>query len=278
MEERTRLGRGLEDVSRFYLSDHPRDASVRTRKTDPQPGRRHIVRVFCPDSGLIKSCFLANFALELARNRFHVDVWDGDRAEGARVAAMLPQVIHQGPVPGAGKVKLYGLPDIFIFDAEGQPEGKLEELAKVSCMERDRFFLVSTADTLESVVGWDTPFDAIILTPVDGASLLRCYAYCKVIRKRDPSSKIHIAFDDPASEAGAQEAFARFSGFVKERLPGDLNLLGCLVHDELLRDSITDRRPLVLTYDPSAAKDSLVAMSASFIQSGQADTQEEGVV
>lgn len=278
MEERTRLGRGLEDVSRFYLSDHPRDASERTRKADAQPVRRHIVRILYPGSGPIKSCFLANLALELARNRFHVDVWDGDKAEGASAAIMLQQFIHQGPVPGAGTVRLYGLPDILLFDAEAQPEGKLEELTRISCMERDRFFLVSTPDTLESVIGWDTPFDAIMLTPVDGASLLRCYAYCKVIWERDPSNRIYIVFDDPSPEAGAHETFARFSGFVKERLPGDLHLLGCLVHDGHLKDSIADRRPIVLQYEPSAAKDSLIAMCATFMKSGQADTSKAGVI
>jgi len=269
MEERKRLGRGLEDVSRFYLSSRPRGASERTRKSDSQPVTRHVIRIFYPGSSLIKSCFLANFALELARNRFHVDIWDGDRSEGIRVGTMLQQVVRQGLYPGAGTVKLYGLPDILVYDADVQPEGKLHDLKESSCLERDRFFLVSTPDSLESVLEWDTAFDAILLAPIDGASLLRCYAYCKVMWERDPSSRVHIAFDNPGSETRAHEIFSRFSGFVKERLSRDPHFLGCLVHDDLLEGSIAEHKPIVLSYEASAAKDSLLAMSASFIESGQ---------
>lgn len=276
MEERTRLGRGLEDVSQFYLSGHPRDASKRTRKADTQPSRRRIIRVFCPDSSLIKSSFIANFALELARNRFHVDIWDGDRSEGTDVEAMLQQVLHHGPAAGTGTVKLYGIPDILVYNADEQPEGKLDELKGTSCLERDRFFLVSTPDSLDSVTGWDAAFDAILITPIESSSLLRCYAYCKVVWERDPSCRIHIVFDDPPSEAGAYEIFSRFSGFVKERLSGDPHCMGCLVHDEFFKESIREHKPLVLNHEASAAKESLLAMSASFIQSGQVSTPTAG--
>ena len=137
MEERKRLGRGLEDVSRFYLSSRPRGASERTRKSDSQPVTRHVIRIFYPGSSLIKSCFLANFALELARNRFHVDIWDGDRSEGIRVGTMLQQVVRQGCIGAGQGLRPSRYPRL---RCDVQPEGKLHDLES-SCLERPVFLV-----------------------------------------------------------------------------------------------------------------------------------------
>lgn len=265
MEERTRLGRGLEDVSQFFLSDHPREAPGRDKKPDAGERRRHI-RVMAPGSASAKPSFIANFALELVRNRFSVVVWDGFEAEGLGTGSMLKDLMDPDLNPGAGTVRLYGLPDILVYDAALQPQGRLEELVDGP---GDRLVLVNAPDTVESVADAPVPFDTVYITPVDEHSLLRCYASLKIMLRRDPLTKVYLVLDTPEVRADALDMFTRFAAFVKERLSGHVHLLGCLVRDDLFDRSMSEHRPLVLRHEPSAAREAFASMGRSFLESRQ---------
>jgi hypothetical protein len=270
MEERTRLGRGLEEVSRFYLSGRPRDAAAKETASAAcaaAPAGRRVVRVFHPGSAGMKSLFVANFALELARSRRPVAVWDGSACEGAGVRDMMEGVIRSDHVPDALTVRLYGLPDITVLEPADQPGESLRDLALQAGRPEGRdVLLISLPDTVESIVGASVPYDAIMLCPLDEASLLKVYAFVKVIRESDPASMVYVAFDGPPSEERALDVFSRFDAFARERLLGELRHLGTLAHDEALTRSREERMPLVLTHGVSVARDGMVAVSRAFLE------------
>lgn len=273
MEERIRLGRGLEEISRLYLSDGPREAAPKEKKPEPQARNHQVIRIFHPGSGGVKAAFLANFALELARSRYHVTVWDCPGNEKPGVRDMLGGLIRPGLTPETGAVKLYGLPDILVHHAEARPAEALDELIRTGFSSvTDQYLLINSPDSIESLQGKTIAGDAVLLSAVDEASLLKCYAWIKVFLESDPSGRIYIALDDPGSEERAEDLFSRFAGFVKERLEASVSFLGSLTHDHLLERSMDERTPLVLCNDSSVAKDSLMAMNAVFLQSRQAGT------
>jgi len=112
----------------------------------------------------------------------------------------------------------------------------------------------------------DIPFDAIVLCPLDEASLLKAYAFIKVIREADGAGRIHVVFDDPPTEARALEVFSRLDGFARERLQCPLSYLGALLHDEALERSVEERMPVVLTRKASASRDSITALGEAFLR------------
>jgi len=268
MEDRTRLGRGLEEISQLYLSDRPRDPALRERRHEKTALRRTIIRILYPTSPALKSCLAANFALELAKGRHPVTIRDG--FEGKGVYDMLRQMADLDLNPGAATVRLYGLPDIVVypFDAQQErlPEGGAAEMHPV---EKGGCMLLNLSDTLESVVQGEVFFDAVLMTGVDEASLLQCYAFIKVIWEREASIRVHIVVDNPGTEACGHEIFSRLSGFVKAKLSGDLNLLGFLMHDDLLEKSMSEHKPLVLSHEHSAARESIIAVARAFQQTMQ---------
>ena len=299
MEERSRLGRGLHEISRLYLSDTPREDA---EKEEPgsgindaspeagsvlsgQAGRGEsgpglsvgpeteferncrVIRVIHPGSALMSAFFTANFSLELARHRHRVAIWDGAAQEGEGVEAMFGQIIHQGPADEALSVKLYGLPDIAVYRGAFNGGEKLLELMNAAgSTDEDRWLVIDTPHCLNALMEGPAGFDAILLSTVDRSSLLRCYACVKVIGQRDPRSRVSLVFVEPASDAQAGDAFSRFSAFASERLGACVDYLGHLMRDELMDSSISGRRPLVLGHEPSAARESITAVSRAFLQ------------
>lgn len=265
MEDRTRLGRGLEEVSQFYLSDRPREISAKERKPEKAVLRRSIIRILYPSLPAIKSCLAANLALELAKDRHHVMVRDGFERQG--VQDMLQKTANPDLNPGAATVRLYGLPDIIVYPPDAPPAVHAgENIADGHFAEKGSCVILNLPDSLESVARGEIFFDAIIMAGVDEASLLQCYAYIKVIWERDPSIRIHIVIDDPGTDVRGHEIFTRLSGFIKKCFSGDLNLLGYLMHDDLLEMSIEEHNPLVLRHENSVAKDSIMAIGRALLQ------------
>jgi hypothetical protein len=268
MEERTRLGRGLEEVSRLYLSERPREAAL--KELLPQAFRqgRRVVRVFHPGSPLAKAIFVTNFALELARSRRPVTLWDGHGGDDPNAGSLMGGIARQDIVPEALAVRLYGLPDIVIYGPEAHGDERLTSLAHEAGQPDGKdFLLLSFPDTVESVVRSVVPFDAIMLCPLEEAPLLKVYAFIKVIRESDPASRISVAFDGAPSEGQAREVFSRLDEFMRNRGLGPLSFIGVLHHDEALERSVEERMPLMLGHGPSTARDSLAALSGAFLQS-----------
>lgn len=268
MEKTTSLGRERENVSRFPLSERPREAADHWPEPVAATEGRRVVRVLHPCSPLDKALFMANFSLELARSRRPAVIWDGDGGEGSRVADMMEGIVRPDLVPGALAVRLYGLPDVLIHGPATHPGEKPGEPARaVAPPEGEGFLLLSLPDTVESIVQGDVPFDAVVLCPPDEASLLKAYAFVKVIREKDPASRVYLVFDGQPPGEKPRETASRFEGFLREKLPGWLACLGSLHRDETLERSMEERLPVVLGHGVSAYRDSLQAVSAAFLAS-----------
>ncbi len=277
MEERTRLGRGLEEISQLYLSDRPRETSGREHKPEPAPRQRRVTRIIHPGSRMLKSCFLANLSLELSKCQVPVVVWDDAARENIGTGSMLGKVLSEDLNPDAGTVRLYGLPDILVYQGDSGSSERLEALAQdLMGSGRGPGIFMSINDTIESVIQGGIMFDAVLLSGIDESSLLRAYAFIKVIWERDPSAGISIVFHEPGSADRAQDMFSRLSGFVKGRLSGELGFLGHLAHDDLLDRSMEERKPIVLWHEQSESKDSITAVSTAFLLSQRSRFSGEG--
>ena len=128
-----------------------------------------------------------------------------------------------------------------------------------------RWVLVHAPVCLEETAREAADCDAVILSGLDWPSVLQCYAWLKVLAQGGMKCPVSLAFVDPSSEAHGRESFLRFSSFVSERLGVSLEYLGCLVRDRIMERSITEREPLVLGHEPSAARDSLEAVCRALL-------------
>ena len=95
MKERPKLGRGLQDVSKFFLTGTPQQEPDQTQALSVHVGNKSIC-VCCPSSPLIQASFVANIALELARHRFAVIIRDFSVIEEAHLSTLMRAVISAG--------------------------------------------------------------------------------------------------------------------------------------------------------------------------------------
>ena len=72
MEKKAKLGRGLDEVSQYYLSP----AKKRDPVGKPPKVNRNIVSVYHSGSDIMQSFFLSNLALELAKYQFPIYILD----------------------------------------------------------------------------------------------------------------------------------------------------------------------------------------------------------
>lgn len=269
MGEKSRLGRGLQDVSRFYLSDSPREEAY-GKEHDPAlplPRQCRVVRVICPPSALLGAFFTANFSLELARHRQRAAVFDVSGRDGEGVQDVLREAIHPDPASGGLRVRLYGLHDIPVHCSGSDGEAGLPERVSESAgPQGDRWAVVNTPFCLESLTKSQVDFDALLLSTLDEASLLQCYACTRVIVRRDPQAGVSLVLIEPASDEQARGVFSRFCAFARQRLGVNVGYLGHLLRDEALENSLSARRPLVLGFEPSPARESLAVVSRAFLE------------
>ncbi|MGI6385783.1 MAG: MinD/ParA family ATP-binding protein [Desulfomonilia bacterium] len=277
MDEKSRLGRGLKDVSRFYLSESPREEpqeepgeEARGKEPDPAlslPRQRRVVRVICPASTLMGAFFTANFSLELARHRQQAAVFDMSGREGERVQDMLGEVARPAPTSGVLWVRLYGLHGIPVHCSGPDGEAELSErLNGPDDHQGDRWTVINAPFRLDSLAKSLVDFDALLLSTLDEASLLQCYACTKVIEQRDPQARVSLVLMEPASDEQARGVFSRFCAFAKQRLGVSVGYLGHVLRDQALEDSLSGHRPLVLGLEPSSARESLTAVSRAFLE------------
>ncbi|HHO75377.1 MAG TPA: hypothetical protein ENN05_02980 [Deltaproteobacteria bacterium] len=268
MEERFRLGRGLKEISQVYLSDTARNEIKRHGKLKTVSGPRTVIRVCHPGSCLVQSFFLANLALELAKNRFSVYVWDGLDSSPVGMEAVMKSIVLDRKEDEAATVRLYGLPDILIYGPQRHDTDKLADLVRiVHASDNDRYLLVSADGSLASAMNDDIHAEHILLSGTDEKSLLQCYAHIRVILDKGSASGIFIVFDGVGHEKAAQETFERFAAFIDKKLNYTIDYLGNLSHDESLERSVEETKPLMLSQDRSETKDDMVSISRKFIHS-----------
>jgi len=268
MEDKTRLGRGLEEVSQFYLSGGRRDEAGRQMKAIKAHPEKTSIKVYCPGSSLMQSFFLANFALELARNRLAVVVWDCLDGSEAGIETVMKSLIPALDGCGETRVSLYGLPDIVIYNESSNPSESLSALVStIPCDEG--CLLVNTPGHLSAVVNDDLSADCIVMTRTDEKALLASYAYIKVILENGSPGDISLIFDDPGGQEEAKTLFRRFARFIEKKLHCSLHYLGSLRHDEYIDQSMEEARPLMLFQEPSGAKEDLACISRSYLDRRQ---------
>jgi len=279
MKDRPKLGRGLSDVSPFFLSRATVSEPQQRGIVSPVP-RPKTVTVCHPSSPLVQSFLSANLALEMARNRHGVSVWDCSANDEARLTVLMRALMNgqeAGP-DGGVLIRLYGLPSIVIMDGrpDGPPgqDGFSGEPPDLQDGEGGPRTLINARADMDFIIRSAPSEDAVILTRTDDLSLLQCYAYIKTIHRGSEGCRIWIVFDGEGRDPGP--VFDRLSGFVGQRLGCSLSFLGTLVHDEAMERSIREERPLVLFSGDSAARDSLAGICARFMAGSGPAGEEAG--
>jgi hypothetical protein len=271
MKERPKLGRGLEDVSRFFLTGVPQQEPDQAQALPPHIGNRSIC-VCCPASELFQASFVANIALELARHRLTVIIRDFSLTEEARLSTLMHSVLSDDErTTGKAFVKLYGLPEIVIED--NGLKGLTEERETPGPDERRAvdedsagFILVNPSASLDFIQEEKPCDEYVVITRTDERSLLQCYAYIKVIHERSFSTKVHVVFDDADAGSNNDTVFKKLSRFIHDHLEFAVDFLGSLLRDEHFERSITNQRPLVLESGASVTKDALARICSRLLE------------
>jgi hypothetical protein len=271
MKERPKLGRGLQDVSRFFLTGAPQQEPDQAEALSVHVGKRSIC-VCCPVSPLIQASFTANIALELARHRLSVMIRDFSLTEEARISTLMHFVLSEEErTTDKAFVRLYGLPEIEIQEMGGQ--GLTEEMEIVTPDARPAmddgsagFILVNPSASLDFIHEEKPCDEYVVITRTDERSLLQCYAYIKVIHERSFSSKVHVVFDDADDGSNNDAVFKKLSRVIHDHLEFIIDFLGSLVRDEHFERSITNQRPLVLLSGASVTKDALAVICSRLLE------------
>jgi hypothetical protein len=271
MKERPKLGRGLQDVSRFFLTGTPQQEPDQFQPL-PVHVRNRSICVCCPASELFQASFVANIALELARHRFCVLIKDFSLTQEARLSTLMHTVLSEDETTmDKTFVRLYGLPDIVIQDngRQGLTEEKETPVSDAyPVMDEDSagFILVNPSASL-NFIGEEKPCDEYcVITRTDERSLLQCYAYIKVIHERSFTSKVHVVFDDADEGSNNDAVFKKLFRFIHDHLAYAIDFLGSLVRDEHFELSITNQRPLVLHQGASVTKDALARICSRLLE------------
>ncbi|MGD0821942.1 MAG: hypothetical protein ABSA71_14490 [Desulfomonilia bacterium] len=269
MKERPKLGRGLPDVSKFFLSDasHQEQNAGEVTCSTFAPESLYICS---PGSPLIQSIVTANLALELARHGHRVRIQDFSTSNETRLSTLMGSILFRDDRdPGKAFVRLYGLPEIMIEDGFSGDLGKEKESPHEAEPYRDdtgSLTLVNAPVLLDFIQGRAPSDEYIILTMTDEKSLLKCYAYIKVIHAHGESSRVHVVFDDAVNGINSDTVFRKFAGFINERLGFEVDYFGSLLHDEHLERSISEERPLVLFDGISITKDALIRICSLLLE------------
>jgi hypothetical protein len=272
MKERPKLGRGLQDVSRFFLTGALQPETDKAQALSVHAGNRSIC-ICCPVSPLIQASFAANIALELARHRFPVIIRDFSLTEEVRLSTLMNAVLCQDErTTDKVFVKLYGLPEIEIQDSGFKvPTEEIEVQGPDARLLVDEdpagFILVSPPASLDFIREEKPCDEYVVITRTDERSLLQCYAYIKVIHECSFSSKVHVVFDDADEGSNNDAVFKKLSRFIHDHLGFKTDFLGSVPRDEHFERSITDQRPVVIFQGASVTKDALVMICARLLES-----------
>jgi len=273
MKDRPKLGRGLSDVSRFFLSGSPQYGQHHDGNTSPA-FTAGTVGILSPASPSMQAFFTANLVLEIARRRLAARVWDYATAADAKVMPLMRSLLegHGTEQEGPVGIVLYGLPRVEILDRAPEEfyAGTRAREAAPDAAESEGYAvtLVNARPDIEFIMKSEPVDDFIIITRTDEMSLLQAYAFIKVMDARSRSSSVWVVFDEGEGR-DLQLIFDVLAGFVTRTLEKPIGFLGALVHDESLEHSIRDEKPLVLLSRPSAAREALTGICSRFMDGRQ---------
>jgi len=251
MKERPKLGRGIEDVSSYFLS--PDRHRSRQPDISSTAAETRSIGVCHPDSRLIQSCLVTNLALELAKRQLSVIVQDFLPPGEASIRTLMGTIVTQDEqAPDQALIRLYGLPEIMIVQAgPGQVWKGAGPVPATLDREGSRRWnhVINMGNDLDFLNSSDAASDYVLITQTGDKSLLKAYAYLKTMHARNSQSRLHLVMDDAPTPEDAVRLFNRFNGFIKRHLGIDVEFMGNLIQDETLQRSIVERRPLVLARD-----------------------------
>jgi hypothetical protein len=271
MKERPKLGRGLQDVSRFFLTGAPRQEPEQAEAPTVHVGNRSIC-VCCPASELFQASFVSNMALELARHRLSVNIRDFSVTEGARLSTLMRSVLSEDErTKDKAFVRLYGLPEIIVQDMGPQRlieemQSPIHDVRSAGHEDPSCFILVNPPASLDFIREEKPCDEYVLITRTEERSLLQCYGYIKVIHECSFSGRVRVVFDDADARSDNDAVFKRLSRFVHDHLGFTMDYLGSLLRDEHFERSITDQRPLVLLNGASATKDALAGICSRLLE------------
>ncbi len=270
MKERPKLGRGLQDVSSYFLTREPARDHEPEENLSPAGSKRSVCVCF-PAFRPAQSAIVTNIALELARHRYGVVIEDFSEDPSERTADLMGTILSRGDgEQGDSRVRLYGLPDIIIREKAVKGPGN-KPSAPGPDMKADDvfpagFMLVNPPPSLGFLLEAEQAGDYIVIAKTDENSLLQCYAYIKVIHARSPSSRVHVVFDHAGSIGGLEAVFQKFAHFIQDNMGFAVDFFGTLSRDGHFEQSMAEKRPLVLAGIHSAAKDALIRICSLLLE------------
>jgi len=274
MRDRPRLGRGLKDVSRYFLADsHPRGGP------DPVPtsedARPISVFVFHASSPEVQSLLTLALAMETARLGRGALIWDG-MAQGAQGVKRLAGGLLARPggrdKGGGCCIRLYGLGAIPIHDAAcpvwSQAEASCLDLPGDGDTARGELLVfVNASPDMGFFTRGDLPDHTVIAARTDERSLLKAYACMRVMDRRAPGSRMYLVLEAHGGEPANQcdRTFEKLASFARENSKAAIAYLGCLIADDETARSIHEADPLALMMSQSPAGASLRGVCSRFL-------------
>jgi len=270
-KDKPKLGRGLGDVSSYFLS--------RTREKEddapcplPAAPEDRSVAVGFTGSGSLQAGFISNLALEAVKRRYPVIVRDRSATEGTCVRDVMQSVLSPDESnPGTSHVRMYGLPDIIIKEDSGnETEGTFPGTESGIVVK-----VLSAPLSLDSL-GQHIPDDFIIIAGTDGKSLLKAYAFIKAGHVRSSAARFHLIFAAGPGHVDEKTLFRRFSIFTENFAGCTVNYLGSLVQDKQWEGSIAESKPLVLSGAGSESRDSVMGICSRFLDGALLQAGKDG--
>lgn len=259
MKDRPKLGRGLGDVSSYFLS-RTREEEEDAPGVQEEGAADRSVAVGFTGSGPLMPGFISNLALEAVRRRCPVTVREHTDAEGPCVRDVMRSVLSPDePNPGISHVRMYGLPDITILKSGIETEQSSPAAGNGIVLRALRAPL--SLDSLSGLVQGDF----IMLAETDEKSLLKAYAFIKAGHARSRTARFHLIFADGPEHVEEKALSRRFSIFTETFAGCSVNCLGRLVQDKHWEDSIAGSKPLVLSGAVSKSRKSVMEICSRFL-------------
>lgn len=241
---------------------------------------RRIARTMAVTSGkggVGKTNVTLNLGIEAARRGRRVLVVDADwgLANLDVILGVTPELNLAHFLAGQAE-----LDEIICEGPEGVqiiPNGSgLSELANMSALKQQRIFralqeLEGSVDILMVDTGAGisdkvlnfvySAGEALVVATPEPTSIRDAYAAIKTIIARDPRSKIGLIVNMASDAREGREVGERVASVVHEFLNRRIELLGWILHDRAVQQSVRSQRPFVLAYPQSPAARSLAEVA-----------------